>query len=125
MLFRSGKKGFVKTVVDLRKMFNFEVLAILEPRISGDRACKVMDKLGFTDRFVVEASGFPGGIWLLWNASLVKLKVVASSKHSISAVVADGSNFWVLTIVYANPCATIRRCIWDYLSAIRNCFFGP
>ncbi|KAK3204900.1 hypothetical protein Dsin_018946 [Dipteronia sinensis] len=61
-------------------MYHFEVLAIFEPRISGDRACKVMDKLGFTDRFVVESSGFSRGIWLLWSASLVKLKIVGSEE---------------------------------------------
>ncbi|KAK3193785.1 hypothetical protein Dsin_025095 [Dipteronia sinensis] len=55
----------------------------------------------------------------------VKLKVVASSKHSITTVIAEGTNFWVLTAVYANPSATVRHYMWDYLSALRRCFKGP
>jgi hypothetical protein len=54
----AGKKGFPKVLSDLRSIYNFEVIAILEPRISGTRALKVVNKLGFSDRFLVEASGF-------------------------------------------------------------------
>lgn len=118
----AGKKGFSKVICDLRKLFRFEVLAILEPRISGARASKIVNNLGFSDNFMVEASGFSGGIWLLWNSCKTKLQVVASSTHTITALVAEGSKFWVLTIVYANPSPTTRSLIWKYLATIRNCF---
>ncbi|KAK1554545.1 hypothetical protein Q3G72_013786 [Acer saccharum] len=121
----AGKKGFPKVLSDLRNIYNFEVIAILEPRISGTRALKVVNKLGFPDRFLVEASGFSGGVWLLWNSARVKLQVVASSSHSITAVVDEGNKFWVLTVVYDNPSVGIRRKLWGYLSAIRSCFKGP
>ena len=87
----AGKKGFVNYVSDLSKIFLFEVLVVLEPRISGVKACKVIDKMSFSNNFVVEASGFSGGIWLLWNDSRVKLKVVASSRYSITMVFVEGS----------------------------------
>ncbi|KAK0592822.1 hypothetical protein LWI29_026048 [Acer saccharum] len=121
----AGKKGFPKIISDLRNIYKFDVIAILEPRISGSRALKVVNNLGFSDKFLVEASGFSGGIWLLWNSDRVKLQVVASSRHSITAIVAEGDRFWVLTIVYANPSVVTRRKLWGYLSAIRNCFKGP
>ncbi|KAK3205341.1 hypothetical protein Dsin_019387 [Dipteronia sinensis] len=104
----AGKKGFPKVISDLRNIYNFDVIAILEPRISGSRALKVVNKLGFSDKFLVETFGFSGGIWLLWNGNRVKLQVVASSRHSITAVVAEGDRFWVLTVVYANPSVVIR-----------------
>ena len=69
----AGKKGFGKVVSDLRSMCRFEVLAILEPRISGTKASKIIGSLGFSNNFIVEASGFSGGIWLLWNDSTVRL----------------------------------------------------
>ena len=62
-----GKKGFDKIISDIRRFQHFEAIAILEPRISGSKASKVFDKLGFSNRFIVEASGFSGGIFLLWN----------------------------------------------------------
>ncbi|KAK3183250.1 hypothetical protein Dsin_030536 [Dipteronia sinensis] len=121
----SGKKGFDIVISDMRRMFHFDVIAILEPRISGSRACKIAGKLGFTDKYLVDAFGFSRGIWLLWNSRNVNIQVVASSKHTITAMVAKGSKVWVLTIVYANPSAAVRRSLWSYLSAIRNCFKGP
>ena len=86
----AGKKGFVKIVSDLRKFSHFDVLAILEPRISGNKAANIIDRLGFRNNYIVEASGFSGGIWLLWNGNNLKLQVVASSKHTITAIVAQG-----------------------------------
>ena len=44
-------------------MYHFDILAILEPRISGTRARSVIKKLGFSNSFVVDAEGFSGGGW--------------------------------------------------------------
>ncbi|KAK0608600.1 hypothetical protein LWI29_033148 [Acer saccharum] len=108
---------------DLREAM--EVLVVFEPRISGVKAYRVIDNLGFPNRFVVEALGFSGGIWLLWNDSRVKLEVVANSRHSIAVVIDNGSLFWVRTMVYANPNPVVMKSLWGYLSALRRCFKGP
>ena len=73
----------------------------------------------------MEASGFFGGIWLLWNDIRVNLKVVASSRYSITIVIAEGSQFWVLTVVYASPNPAVRNSMWGYLNTTRRCFKGP
>ncbi|KAK2646419.1 hypothetical protein Ddye_021614 [Dipteronia dyeriana] len=121
----ASKKGFVTVVSDLRRLGHFDVLAVLELRISGDNAVKIFGRLGFSNKFIVEATGFSAGIWLLWNENKVKLQVVASSKHTVIAVVAEGNRYWVLIIVYTDMNAVIRRNLWGYLSAIRSCFKGP
>ena len=69
----AGKKSLVKTLSDFRKIYRFEVLAVLEPRISGPRALSVANKLGFYSKFIVDADSFSGGLWLLWNNSSVSL----------------------------------------------------
>ena len=121
----AGKRGFDKIINDLRKLGNFDGLAILEPRVSGDKVAKIIDRLGFNKKFIVETSGFSGDIWLLWNDNRVNLQVVASSKHTITAVVVEGNNYWVVTFVYASPSAMFIRKLWVYLKALRNCFKGP
>ena len=63
----ASKKGFSKVLFDLRNFFHYEVMAILEPSISGTKASKIVDKLGFSNRFIVEAYGFSSSIWLLWT----------------------------------------------------------
>ena len=121
----AGKKMFSRNIKDLRSMYPFDILAFLEPRISGTKALHVINKLCFSNHFVVDAEGFSEGIWLLWNESKVKIHVIASSKHSVSALVFDNKAFWILTVVYANPCVTMRRVLWNYLDAIRSSFSLP
>ena len=58
----AGKKRFVKVVFDLRRFGHFDVLAILEPRINGITATKIVDRLGFNKNFIVETSDFSRGI---------------------------------------------------------------
>ena len=41
----AGKKGFPKVISDLRNIYNFDVIVILEPRISDPRALEVVNKL--------------------------------------------------------------------------------
>ncbi|KAK2655663.1 hypothetical protein Ddye_008715 [Dipteronia dyeriana] len=107
----ANMKGFDIIISDMRRIFHFEVVSILEHRISGSRACKIVGKLGFTDKFIVDASGFSLGIWLLGNNMNVEFQVVASSRHTITMVAAAGAKAWVLTISFANPSAIVRRCL--------------
>ena len=50
----AGKKGFSRIINDVRRLNHIDVFAILEPRISGVKAVKVIDKLGFYNRFIVK-----------------------------------------------------------------------
>ncbi|KAK2664916.1 hypothetical protein Ddye_003490 [Dipteronia dyeriana] len=109
----------------ISRLYQFGILAIFEPRISCSKALRVIRNLGFSNSFVVDAEGFSGGIWLLWNNSQVELQVIANTRHCITALVDDHSSVWVLTVVYANPCATTRSLLWNYLDSIRKCFNLP
>ncbi|KAI9113491.1 hypothetical protein K1719_015418 [Acacia pycnantha] len=45
-----------------------DIFVLLEPRIFGGNADKVIKKLGFHHSHRVEAAGFSGGIWILWSS---------------------------------------------------------
>ncbi|KAK3198637.1 hypothetical protein Dsin_022052 [Dipteronia sinensis] len=116
----AGKQLFARNISDIRRLYNFEILAICEPRISGLKAKKVIKRLGFDNNYIVEAEGFSSGIWLLWNDSKIKLHVVASSRHNITTLVDDQNFFWILTVVYASPCANIRRSSGSKLEGLKK-----
>ena len=63
----AGNSGFCEVVHDLRRLWNCTVLAVVEPRVNGVRADRIVKKLKFESNFRVEAQGMSGGIWLLWN----------------------------------------------------------
>ena len=53
---------FSRIILNIKGLYKFEILAILEPIISGSKALSVISKLGFSKNFVVDAEGFSGGI---------------------------------------------------------------
>lgn len=63
----AGDKSLPRILKNITQLNHVEVLAVLEPRIRGDKAMRVVNSLGFTNHHIVDANGFSGGIWLLWN----------------------------------------------------------
>lgn len=85
------------------------IFALFETKISGDKATEVCGKLGFDHWIRVEAIGFSGGIWVMWNDTIT-LKVVASNPQFILANVTDDTNNeWSIAFVYASPTPHLRR----------------
>ncbi|KAK3212007.1 hypothetical protein Dsin_016713 [Dipteronia sinensis] len=105
----------------------------IERRMADDRNCNKFDVQNETN-FVVVASKLIEAIveisekkafFLSFSMIWVKLQVVASTRHCITALVEDHSSVWVLTVVYANPRVTTKRLLWKYLDSIRKCFALP
>ncbi|XP_021803921.1 uncharacterized protein LOC110748212, partial [Prunus avium] len=121
----AGKNSCARTIKDLKKTFDIDILAVLEPIISGSRALTVAQNLGFSHFHIVDAIGFSGGVWLLWNGNSVSLQVVAHSSQSITALVTLGNQWWLLTVVYANPCQGIRESLWNYFDGLARASHLP
>lgn len=56
------------------------ILIILGPRISGAEADEACSKLGKSDRTRLEAKGFSGGVWVLWNKDEINLEILHARK---------------------------------------------
>lgn len=61
----SGSEKFLATARNLIPLHGIQVLIIVEPRVSGDQASKIIKKFRFPNHTHVEAQGFSGGIGLL------------------------------------------------------------
>lgn len=116
----AGKTECACTIKDLKKIYAIDVLAVLEPRIGGSRALNIAKSLGFSCYHIVDATGFSGGVWLLWNGPSVSLQVISHSSQTISALVTMDEGSWILTVVYANPCPGIRKSLWNYLDGLAS-----
>lgn len=66
----AGGRNFANFVKDLINIYHLDFVAILEPRISGYSADKVIQKIGLVEGARVDDSGFSGGIWCLWKTAL-------------------------------------------------------
>lgn len=79
----AGKRNFANLIKDCKRMYNLGFLAILEPRIGGDKADKVIKLLGFDNVVKIDPIGFSGGIWCCWNTSHCSIAVVEVKRQCI------------------------------------------
>lgn len=63
----AGNQQFLRNLRDLIKVHDPKIMAILEPRISGQVADEVCRKINWENWYHVEATGFNGGVWVLWR----------------------------------------------------------
>ncbi|KAI9124099.1 hypothetical protein K1719_005399 [Acacia pycnantha] len=89
---------------DLKYRYKVDVVVILEPRVSGNPATKIIKSWGFKYSVRVEAVGFSGGIWLLWNSDDLGVDVLTKEEQFIHCRLKLGCKEMLFTTVYASPC---------------------
>lgn len=100
----AGNKRFPGLIKDYTRIYKLGFLAVLEPRISGIRADRVIEKPGYDGIAREEAVGFAGGIWCLWKKNKFSIDVISSSKYCILLKISPHSRTpWLLSVVYGNP----------------------
>ncbi|WJX67493.1 hypothetical protein P8452_51955 [Trifolium repens] len=123
----AGSRSFPSMIRDFCSRHCIDVLIVLEPRISGPTVDKVILKLGFDHHVRVDATGFSGGIWLLWKDTGYDVVVVKSTKQilHIRFNQRNGGDCWELSCVYGSPRGTERVKLWDDLREIAYQISNP
>lgn len=86
-----------------------DFLFICEPKVQFSNFKKHYKNLGFNESEIVEANGFSGGLWAMWNNTKLKISVFDHTSRSISLQVFDTDTTWILTCIYASPCKSSRQ----------------
>lgn len=112
---------------DFRKVFRNlinthkpDLIVLTETRLSGDRAHNVVNELGYRDFYIVDAMGFAGGIWMLWDPNTVSVDIIASSFQEVHSHIKVQHTSFLLTAIYASPHYDIRKIIWDKLGSLSS-----
>lgn len=87
----AGGKEFSSLFRDTSRIYHLDFVAIVEPRISGQTADKVIRKIGFANVAKVDAQGFSGGIWCLWKSSCPPIYVHSISRYCAHLIVNPNS----------------------------------
>lgn len=75
----SGSKFHVicKNLVAVHKPL---ILVLIEPWISGVKADRIIHQLSFQFNIREEATGFSGGIWILWNNPSLSISLISKCR---------------------------------------------
>ncbi|KAI9126817.1 hypothetical protein K1719_002413 [Acacia pycnantha] len=114
----AANKGVAAVVRDMKRRYRIDIGVVLEPRISGSHATKIIRSWGFKHSRRVEAQGFSGGIWILWERDDLVVEVLLSGDQFLHCKVDLGGISMLFTAIYANPNERSRHCLWEELSSI-------
>ncbi|XP_061351869.1 uncharacterized protein LOC133296831 [Gastrolobium bilobum] len=122
----AGKKQFKSTFRRFRKKYKVGVAAILEPRVSGDIALKIIRSLEYPSYIISEANGFAGGVWIVWDPNEVRVTLLKKQEQFIHCWVEfPGKEGFFWTAVYASPKEERRRMFWEDLKLIGRTMDSP
>ncbi|XP_061336793.1 uncharacterized protein LOC133283886 [Gastrolobium bilobum] len=112
-----------RTLKALVHKHSIKLVAIFEPRASGDRAVKLAKSLGYDKVVVEEAQGFSGGIWLFWCSQFFKIETIEQSNQFVHVkIIKNGELFFFLTAIYASPHEEKRKLLWQDLRRLSSQF---
>lgn len=99
-----GDTRFLRVLLEYLRVNVPEVVVIVEPRISGDRADRVARGFPEFSKIKVDAQGFSGGIWVWWQTSNVSVTRVRLHPQAIHFMAEPngGKRMWI-TAVYGHP----------------------
>lgn len=121
----ASKPTFLTTPREIVRINTPMVLGLVETHISGEKAPKFCDHIGFSGQTRVEEQGFSGGIWLFWKQEEVSVDVIeAPGQHITVTISKHGDTPWLFSAIYASPDSTIRRELWRELEHIKRKFLA-
>ena len=99
----AASKGFRRSFNTLIKNYGPFMVIIMELRISGKQADDFIKCSGFEYSHRIEASGFSGGIWILWQG-YYEVEVSFNHKQFVHFKISKDNilKSWI-TAVYACP----------------------
>ncbi|KAI9120692.1 hypothetical protein K1719_007725 [Acacia pycnantha] len=99
----AASKGVGAVIRDMKCRYKLDVLVILEPRVSGIPASKIIKGWGFKYSVRREAVGFVGGIWIVWNNDDLVVDIKMSDEQLLHCNLSLEWEEMLFTTVYANP----------------------
>ncbi|XP_028777172.1 uncharacterized protein LOC114733838 [Neltuma alba] len=122
----AGSAKFQRTLGSLLQGYKPNVVALVEPRISGKKADLAIKKTGYPNSHRIEAEGFSGGIWLLWR-DCVTVDVLQNHHQFIHTRVSSepGTPPILFTAVYGSPRPIPRENLWRQLLQIAEGVHSP
>lgn len=123
----AGTRIFPSLIRDLVGRHKLSLLLLVETRYGGSKADQIIKKIGFPKYCKVDANGFAGGFWLLWDNSMVDVEILETHKQFIHARISSrpGQASWFFTGAYGSPQGQLREELGTSLRELAEKYKGP
>ncbi|RYR72010.1 hypothetical protein Ahy_A02g006215 [Arachis hypogaea] len=102
--------NFTRVLKDYVSKYKPDLVTIQETRCRGTVAHNAIKK-----SLVIDAQGFSGGIWLMWNNPNLSIQEISKNEQPLHISISDNLREWFLTIVYDNPNEERKRELRNYI----------
>lgn len=114
-----------RTLRHLQKMITMHrisMVALLETRVHSKNFVSTFH----SEVMTVEARGFAGGIWLMWNRQDIEVEEISSNDQILNVLVWEERRApFLLSFVYASPNILTRAELWQFISHLGEFFDIP
>lgn len=93
-------------------------MILMEPWISGVKADRLIQRLGFGFNIRHEAEGFSRRIWILWNNASINISLILKRRQFIHVKVISNNYSGFLIVVYGSPNFAQRSLLWEALCSL-------
>ncbi|XP_028770189.1 uncharacterized protein LOC114727667 [Neltuma alba] len=126
IIMKGGAKTFPSLIQELKNHFCLDFLALVETRSDKQKSERRIGSLGFQGYTFIEAEGFSGGIWCLWNAGVQKVDVIEQHRQFLHLrIINSRREHYFFTVIYASPHMVARRHLWSELHRIERGMHEP
>ncbi|KAA3485757.1 reverse transcriptase [Gossypium australe] len=107
---------FIRAFREYNNEYKPDIVCLLEPRVSGQKAYSIIDKLGFERSHRIESNGFSGGIWVGWKDN-ISISIIYNHPQfmllRVKGITTNDDLF--IFVVYGSPNRTKRKLLWNDL----------
>lgn len=104
---------------DLIKEHALSFVCLLETHVAGDKAMRIVQRMGLGAHHLESARGHSGGIWCSWDPGKWTVTVLRSAPQCVHMRVKWLCQpAWLLTVVYGSPQPGNCRTLWHDLREI-------
>ena len=103
----------------LFRMYNYDILFLVETLNQCDKVCKLAYDLGFPNVITQPPNGRSGGLALMWKNN-VSLSLISQDERLIDSHVTFNNKSFYLSCVYGHPTQSERHQLWQTLEHISD-----
>lgn len=109
---------------EFRRIFSInspDIVTIMETKVGFVRMGNFFEQFGLTGLSISDPKGRAGGLWMLWNPELIKVKVIMIDNQVIHAVISRvGYEDRLLSTVYASPNQSMKEELWQSMESVAS-----
>ncbi|KAJ7965205.1 Ribonuclease H [Quillaja saponaria] len=115
----AGSSIFHGLCMEFKRSHRPDILVFMEPKISDEKAKKMISHMFYDQHFIVEATGFFEGLRVFWMKRSFTLSISHSGSQFIHCLVeTPHTSSWFFIDVYANSRSDVRCLIYKNILSI-------